>query len=393
MSKSDVGQVFLTVEALFWYHLDFYQALVSIFQTKEKHVATELHHFIEVSSLDQAVFFTSFPSNLQYFKQLRSLEPKIELQYQLHTGRFAGSLRGAPCQYENTLADQMGHFYRRFGDLKNQICAMIEFGPEGPERERLQECKFLIVAFEDACGKLCDARFDQYSLLNAVSKTDTSLVKDRSPFAPLYTMMDRRETIQRTIQQMQLNAKVRYNQTIFWVDCKESKPGKPNRVAVSSTQVSLSLFSRHLALLEIVFPKKGLFRSQKTDVWSYRLLQPLIPLDQVTMHSVPESAKSQFFVEVRITDAAGSKQMSYYKCEDAKQKRDLIQQFRLIQLEACPNSPASYPWQYQSAARVTSSVEAMLDAEKMHGHAQFCTAGLPGKSESAQCRLSRLTQC
>lgn len=41
-------------------------------------------------------------------------------------------------------------------------------------------------------------------------------------------------------------------------------------------------------------------------------------------------------VEFRIIHEDESKNLLVFKCEDAKHKKDLLQQFRLLQVEACP---------------------------------------------------------
>lgn len=187
----------------------------------------------------------------------------------------------------------MGHFYRRYQDLKNQVCTLLEFGDSADSC--LQECKFQLSAFEESCGKIMEARVDLIALFNAVSKADHSHLKTKESlmkiFSPLNLSMDRQESLARTVQQMQNNAKVRYNQAIFIVKVEPAKKGKPTSYKVTNHQVSMSLFSRHMALLQIVFPKKKLFRKQRTDVWSYRMMFPLVPLDKVSIHSVPETEK------------------------------------------------------------------------------------------------------
>lgn len=187
----------------------------------------------------------------------------------------------------------MGHFYRRYQDIKNQVCSLLEFS--GATDAVLQECKFQLSSFEESCGKIMEARVDLIALFNAVSKADHSHLKTKESlmkvFSPLNLSMDRQESLARTVQQMQNNAKVRYNQAIFIVKVEPAKKGKPTTFKVTKHQVSLSLFSRHLALLQIVFPKKKWFQKAKTDVWSYRMMFPLVPLDKVSIHSVPETEK------------------------------------------------------------------------------------------------------
>lgn len=48
----EVNRIFLTVEALFWYHLDLHQSLVGAFKRdKAKAIARELKHFVRRSCI------------------------------------------------------------------------------------------------------------------------------------------------------------------------------------------------------------------------------------------------------------------------------------------------------------------------------------------------------
>lgn len=315
--------------------------------------------------------FTEYPCNIDYFDAVLGDRPELIPHYETCKERLLKSSGLAA-----NLSDLIGSCCRRFQILKFQVATLVEFGPQNAEREALHQCKFLLDAFEVACGKMFESRVDMISLFNAFCKADHSKVSssDKKVFAPLDIGIDRKDSLKETFRQMQNNSRVRYNQAIYIVDYVPAKPGKPLKWSVSKKQVSVSLFSRHLALFEIVFPRGRFFRKQKKDVWTYRMMCPLIPLDKVTIHSVPDTEKGKDLVEIRLEHPIDDRKILCFKCEDAKHKKDLLQQFRLISMEACPAVKPVYQWRYQSAAKITSSAEDMVAVEDSIKCASFDTS-------------------
>lgn len=284
----------------------------------------------------------------------------------------------------------MGHFYRRFQELKNQIGVLAAHSPAGVERDGLQQCKFLLDSFEMACGKLVEARVELVGLFYALSKADSSLLGlsngrlggSKQVFRPLDVPMDRRADMRDTIRQMQLNSRVRYNQAVKVVDYKPATAKKTEKFKVTGKEVSVSLFSRYIGLLEIILPPKKLFRKPKNDSdWEYRLLQPLLPFDQVMIEPVEEEDETKvkpgdrrppFLVKFYLQTPP--KLLFVFQCEDAKHKKDLVQQFRLILKEACPKEPIECGWRYKSAYGETPTEQKMAESDERFSYFRFDTS-------------------
>lgn len=289
---------------------------------------------------------------------------------------------------EATLGHQMGFIYRRFQEVKTQVSAVKEFTKNALACQKWQQIMFLIDHFEKSCGLILSARVELISIFNALSlaQENTKSVKKakEKAYAPLEIIMDRRQTLDETVKQMQSNSKVRYNQALFKVVYKPKRLGKSTKLVVTKQQVSLSIFSRHLALLEIIFPKKTIFGRTKQDSWSYRLMRPLISLDLVEICLVPETEKTVNFVELRIDG-----EIFIFQCEDQKHRKDLYQQFRLIKQEACPHSthntfsvhtiiitcldPKKLHWRLSTEERSTSSENEMFIREQQGNYAHYHT--------------------
>lgn len=48
LTKEEIDSIFLTAEALFWYHLDFYQSIANRdMKFNSMHLANEIHHFVK----------------------------------------------------------------------------------------------------------------------------------------------------------------------------------------------------------------------------------------------------------------------------------------------------------------------------------------------------------
>lgn len=238
----------------------------------------------------------------------------------------------------------MGGFYRRFLDLKNQLFMKNDCKNAHEGVELFGICETLLQQFEDDCGKIMEARVDLIGVFNAfwkaqISKTQTNSDKAKI-FKPLDVVMDRRATLRETIKQMQLNSRVRYNQAVKKVDYESKRPGKRGSYCVTTRQVSISFFSRHVAFLEIIFLKHNplMFWKKKDYPWFYHMSLPLMSYDQVTIHSVPETPKSRNFIEFRF-DLDQKLPPLYFECDGQKQKKDILQQFRLLSMEACPSEP------------------------------------------------------
>lgn len=340
--------------------------------------------------MDHAILFTEYPCNIDYFDAILGDRPELIPHYETCKERLLKSSGLAA-----SLSDLIGSCCRRFQMMKFQVSTLVEFGPANEEREALHQCKFLLDSFEVACGKIFESRVDMINLFNAFCKADHSKVSssDKKVFAPLDIGIDRRDNLKETFKQMQNNAKVRYNQAIFMVDYAPAKPGKPLKWTISKKQVSISLFSRHMALLEIVFPRGRFFRKQKKDVWTYRMMCPLIPLDKVTLHALPDTEKEKDLVEIRLETPIDDRKILCVKCEDAKHKKDLLQQFRLISMEACPKEKQVYPWRYQSAVKISPTENDMLCAEAENNFAAFDTSMCASGSASQKpAGLIRLTE-
>lgn len=345
---------------------------------------------IEASGLDHAILFTEYPCNIDYFDAILGDRPELIPHYETCKERLLKSVG-----LEANLSDLIGSCCRRFQMMKCQVATIVEFGVEGDEREALQQCKFLLGSFETACGRIFESRVEMISLFNAFCSADHSKVSssDKKVFAPLDVGIDRRENLKETFKQMQNNAKVRYNQAIYIVDYATAKPGKALKWTVSKKEISISLFSRHMALFEIVFPRGKFFRRQKKDVWTYKMMCPLIPLDKVTLHSIPDTEKEKDMVEIRLAEPIDDRKILCVKCEDAKHKKDLLQQFRLISMEACPAEKPVYPWRYQSAVKITQSEDDMLKAEAAYKCASFDTSMCgSGSAMQKPAGLVRLTE-
>lgn len=90
-------------------------------------------------------------------------------------------------------------------------------------------------------------------------------------------------------------------------------------------------------------------------------------------------------VEMRIVLGEEKKHLLVFRCEDVKHKRDLIQQFRLIQFEACPKDPLrGFNWQVVSSIRKTKSDCELQQAEDAHQYAQFATHQCPSGSQKSR---------
>lgn len=223
--------------------------------------------------------------------------PFIYPHYEVCEERMKNSLKAIDDLSDCTLGKHLGHFYRRFDQLKTQISALLSFGADEAEGNfQLEDSISLLVKFESECKKVLLARIDSLILFDALCKAQSSQQKktEKTIVSPLEVSFDRCSTFSRSVQQMILNSKVRYNQAIFKVEYRPNKPGKPTEFSCTNQQVSISLFSRHIAFLEIVFPKKKAFRKQRNDVWSYQLMFPIIPLSKISLFSVPETNRCKF---------------------------------------------------------------------------------------------------
>lgn len=137
-------------------------------------------------------------------------------------------------------------------------------------------------------------------------------------------------------------------------------------------------------------PRKLISIGRKVDPeWSYKMDHPLIPLDQVTLHSVPEAIGYECLVEFRLIYPAEETEIMYFKCEDSKHKKDLLQQFRLIKKEACPDCQVLWNWRYKSDKRETPSAEEMLVKELLEKKSLQLNMRQPKKKP---CDLIKITQ-
>lgn len=327
---------------------------------------------IEASSLDQAIFFAEFPGNLDYLDGIVQNHANIHGIISACDAKLAGYEKQIARKL--SLAHLMGFFYKRFQELKTQVCLLINGSQGSSELPGLDECKQLLDSYELSCGKILESRVELIGLFNAFSKTDGSKLPGdtKKVFAPLDVRIDRRESLKATIRQMQLNSKVRYNLAVFWVEYTCSKPGKACKTQVTDRQFSISIFSRHMALLEIVFPPWKLFKKRDPNEWTYRLMYPLIPLDRVSFHDPPSLYDLSSIIEVRLKDYEPG--IMYFKCEDDKHRKDLMQQFRLIHMEACPDPSVQYEWRKASDVKSTPSVQEMLETEEQLQAARFSSA-------------------
>lgn len=326
---------------------------------------------------DQAIYFACFPRNLDYFEALIRERSELKSEFEMAEESLRQNM---PSDRQVGVFHIMGGIYRRFFDIKNQVYTICETCLSGNERCAFDNCARLLLIFEKSCRDIMESRIELIGLFNALSKAqyskDSAELDKSKAFKPLDVIMDRQATIEDTVKQMQLNARVRYNQAVKKVKYDLKKPGKRGKFKVTDEQVSISLFSRHVAFLEIVFAKRNPIKFWKKidGPWDYQMQRPLVQLDQISIHSVPESPVSQNFIEFRFHMETKQPPV-YFECADAKQKKDLLQQFRLLAMEACPSEIQQVNWQHHSNSHLTPSASELEEKERQARCASIYTHG------------------
>jgi len=201
----------------------------------------------------------------------------------------------------------------------------------------MQECIQRLDDFESACGQIKESRITEITVMEAIGTAETShLTLVESPFKPLFALFDRQETLKKTVEYMTLDSQVRYQQAVYHLY-------HGNNIRLSGKQLSISLFSRHLVVLEIIIvTNAGKETGEKMEgEWKYKLLFPLIPLDEVFLIDSQDTAKSNNHHARNTIKLKLSKlgKLVMFQCAGVEEKQEFSCNFLQIQREACPTLP------------------------------------------------------